>query len=491
LIREAKIATDPFLEAFGLEVKTEPLLVQGRILPLPKIEYSSEASANPIVIPEDGAWQPTGQKFFHGGTILGCAIISFLRRNDSAGVEDFVLRLLRTCADMGVRVKTERPEMVKNCPGAVEFDRCVREICTTYEENNAVCSLIIVILPEKGPEYAEVKRVSDIGYGVMTQCVLRRTMNDVLMKNKTATLINLALKINMKVGGVNSRIASDKIAKECLVNENTLVLGVDVTHPTRNEPLPSIGAVVGNIDADCTKFYATIRVQKNKQESIVQLEEAFRERLMDYVENTNVKPQRILVYRDGISEGQFYEVMKEELSGIRKACLALDENFRPKITFVVVQKRHHTRFACSDLNDGRGRGKNVPAGTVVDSLITTPEEFDFFLCSHAGIQGTSRPTKYHVLFDSCNYSSDALQLLTFYLCHIYGRCARSVSIPAPVYFADLACTRARFHLAKMISSDFGSETSSTVGDYESTLSERELITATTLHQNLKKTMYFA
>ena len=33
-----------------------------------------------------------------------------------------------------------------------------------------------------------------------------------------------------------------------------------------------------------------------------------------------------------------------------------------------------------------GRGRNVPPGTTVDSSITHPREFDFFLCSHAGIQ---------------------------------------------------------------------------------------------------------
>lgn len=33
-----------------------------------------------------------------------------------------------------------------------------------------------------------------------------------------------------------------------------------------------------------------------------------------------------------------------------------------------------------------GKSGNVPAGTTVDSTITHPSEFDFYLCSHAGIQ---------------------------------------------------------------------------------------------------------
>ena len=33
-----------------------------------------------------------------------------------------------------------------------------------------------------------------------------------------------------------------------------------------------------------------------------------------------------------------------------------------------------------------GPSGNVPPGTTVDSGITHPSEFDFYLCSHAGIQ---------------------------------------------------------------------------------------------------------
>lgn len=33
-----------------------------------------------------------------------------------------------------------------------------------------------------------------------------------------------------------------------------------------------------------------------------------------------------------------------------------------------------------------GKSGNIPAGTTVDTNITHPFEFDFYLCSHAGIQ---------------------------------------------------------------------------------------------------------
>ncbi|CAH1436696.1 unnamed protein product [Lactuca virosa] len=73
-------------------------------------------------------------------------------------------------------------------------------------------------------------------------------------------------------------------------------------------------------------------------------------------------------------------------------------------------RRHHTRFfpmkhgdkVCTD------RIGNILPGAVVDTKICHPMEFDFYLCSHAGIQGTSRPTHYHVLYDENKFTPDGL-----------------------------------------------------------------------------------
>ncbi len=48
----------------------------------------------------------------------------------------------------------------------------------------------------------------------------------------------------------------------------------------------------------------------------------------------------------------------------------------------------------------------------MDKAIVHPVEFGFFLNSHAGIQGTSRPTHYHVLVDQAAYTADQLQKFT-------------------------------------------------------------------------------
>ena len=57
------------------------------------------------------------------------------------------------------------------------------------------------------------------------------------------------------------------------------------------------------------------------------------------------------MYRDGVSEGQFFNVLQAELRAMREACLMLERGYQPGITFIAVQKRHHTRLFAVERRD--------------------------------------------------------------------------------------------------------------------------------------------
>jgi len=118
---------------------------------------------------------------------------------------------------------------------------------------------------------------------------------------------------------------------------------------------------------------------------------------------------------DGVSEGQFKQVLENEVQSLKgklvileihgqnlttclDACAELKIN--PKITVIIVAKRHHVRFfpTGSGPNE-QDKSGNCLAGTVVDQVVAHPTEFDFYLQSHGGLLGTSRPAHYNVLFD--------------------------------------------------------------------------------------------
>lgn len=62
------------------------------------------------------------------------------------------------------------------------------------------------------------------------------------------------------------------------------------------------------------------------------------------------------------------------------------------------------------------------------------------------LQGTARPTKYYCLWDEYKLSDDEIEEMTYYLCHLFSRCTRAVSYPAPTYYAHLAAFRGRVYI---------------------------------------------
>uniref|UniRef100_A0A674C6E7 Argonaute RISC catalytic component 3a n=1 Tax=Salmo trutta TaxID=8032 RepID=A0A674C6E7_SALTR len=329
----------------------------------------------------------------------------------------------------------------------------------------------------------EILKVGDTLLGMATQCVQVKNV----VKTSPQTLSNLCLKINVKLGGINNILVPHQ--RPSVFQQPIIFLGADVTHPPAGDgKKPSIAAVVGSMDAHPSRYCATVRVQRPRQEVIQDLASMVRELLIQFYKSTRYKPTRIIFYRDGVSEGQFRQVLYYELLAIREACIGLEKEYQPGITYIVVQKRHHTRLFCADRNERVGRSGNIPAGTTVDTDITHPYEFDFYLCSHAGIQGTSRPSHYHVLWDDNCFTADEFQLLTYQLCHTYVRCTRSVSIPAPAYYAHLVAFRARYHL---VDKEHDSAEGSHVSGQSNGRDPQALAKAVQIHHDTLRTMYFA
>lgn len=440
LIRTA----EGYLKAFGLGIGKDLVQVSARVLQAPKITYGVPPNARPgtdtSVTPRDGTWNLRDRAVERGVVIDSWAVLNFARVSPKE-VEDFVRELCVTCNETGVPFKATLPPIISAREGQ-DVSIAVHEAFSAAKQahSGVAAKFVLVVLPSTDSGlYGEVKRASDTQIGLLTQCMQAKHMR----RPNKQYCANLALKINIKCGGINSSIGK---AVGFIAERPTMVLGADVTHPGIGErDKPSIAAVVASLDIRMSRYAAAVRVQDSRQEIIVEMRQMFVEHCQSFrAANKNMLPERVLFYRDGVSEGQFGQVLKHELDAIRRGARDIDSNYNPTITMVLVQKRHHTRFVASNPRDA-DRSGNVPAGTVVDTTVTHPTQFDFYLCSHAGLQGTSRPAHYHVVYDDHKFTADALQSLSFNLCFTFARCTRSVSIVTPAYYAHLVAFRARFH----------------------------------------------
>jgi len=205
----------------------------------------------------------------------------------------------------------------------------------------------------------------------------------------------------------------------------------------------------------------------------------------------NALPKTIIYYRDGVSDGQFVNVLTRELNLLEHGFKQMSATYNPQLVIIVGQKRHQTRLwmeqgaekgggkgkddkgkGKDDKGKGKGKGKDpaqVPPGTVASDAIAQPSHMNFFLVSQQGIEGTSVPCHYHVLhldkrLIKRGIGVDDLENITFQLCHMYSRADKSVGYATPAYMADHACERGRCYLeavygASDIQSTMGSSSS--------------------------------
>ena len=202
---------------------------------------------------------------------------------------------------------------------------------------------------------------------------------------------NVGLKINLKFGGLNHKLNSElPVIKE----GKTMVVGYDVIHPTNlnvtKDEFPSQVGMVASVDSDLGQWPAISWNQKGGQEMLdTTLTEAFKSRLRRWqAVNKQQLPENILFFRDGVSEGQYSQVLTAELPLIRAACQNIygSSKPQPKLTVVVSVKRHHVRFYPT-AEAGRSSSGNTKSGTVVDRGVTLARYWDFFLTAHHALQG--------------------------------------------------------------------------------------------------------
>lgn len=162
-------------------------------------------------------------------------------------------------------------------------------------------------------------------------------------------------------------------------------------------------------------------------------------------------PARIIMFRDGVSDGQLRVVQDYEIPQLKTAWAAeYDEYDQPEFTFIVVQKRINTRIM--QLDRKYDQYVNPLPGTVLDHTITRRTLYDFFLVPQSSRQGTVSPTHYIVLEDTSNFEVDIIQQLAYKLCFLYYNWPGAVRVPACCQYAHKMAYLVGEHL-KRSSSD--------------------------------------
>ncbi|MED6193882.1 Protein argonaute-2 [Stylosanthes scabra] len=395
-------------------------------------------------------------------------------------VNEFVNRLIGKYQRMGINMQEPiwYEESSMQILARHDFlSELLQKISNTCKHNHGHLQFLLCVMTKKSPGYKYLKWISETKVGIVTQCCLSHSANE----GDDLFYTNLALKINAKLGGSNVELSHMFPYFEG--DRHVMFVGADVNHPgSWDNKSPSIAAVVATVNWPAANRYAArVCPQYNRSEKILNFGEVCSELVACYSRMNGVRPERIIIFRDGVSEYQFDMVLNEELHDLKREFQRL--NYFPTITLIVAQKRHQTRFFPEGWKDGSSSGNILP-GTVVDAKVTHPFEFDFYLCSYYGSIGTSKPTHYHVLWDEHKFKSDELQKLIYDMCFTFAKCSKPVSLVPPVYYADLTAYRGRlYHEARV-----GMQSMRSVGSSSSKASFEQGFYR--LHPDLENMMFF-
>lgn len=93
-----------------------------------------------------------------------------------------------------------------------------------------------------------------------------------------------------------------------------------------------------------TKWYSKSVIQSKKEELVNGLCTCLHMALMTYKKMNDKLPDKIIIFRDGVGDGQLKFVEEYEIPQLEEACKQSDPSYSPNFTFVIVQKRINTRI---------------------------------------------------------------------------------------------------------------------------------------------------
>ncbi|KDR12118.1 piwi-like protein Ago3 [Zootermopsis nevadensis] len=404
------------LTGWGLKVDSGTVDLMARVLDPEEIIFGDNVSHRGTQQADWGA-AATRNNVLSAVDLMGWMIVHCPR--DTRCANEFAGMMWKIGPQMGIQVSKARIVSLRD-------DRTDSYLRMLRENINQSLQLVVIIFPSaRDDRYSAVKKLCCSEMPIASQVINSRTLSK--PDRLRSVVQKIALQINCKLGGT---LWAVKIPLE-----NCMVCGIDSYHDATKRGA-SVAAFVSSLNQTLTRWYSKVCFQGPGQELVDGLKTCLISALKYYYDVNHRFPDRIVVYRDGVGDGQLRISADYEVPQFESCFQHISPDYHPKLSVVICQKRINTRIF-SALNAGRGdRGlENPPPGTIVDHTITRRNWYDFFLVSQHVRQGTVTPTHYVVIYDSANMKTDHMQRLTYKLCHLYYNWPGTIRVPAPCQYA--------------------------------------------------------
>uniref|UniRef100_A0A1I8GTA4 Piwi domain-containing protein n=1 Tax=Macrostomum lignano TaxID=282301 RepID=A0A1I8GTA4_9PLAT len=204
-------------------------------------------------------------------------------------------------------------------------------------------------------------------------------------ERSTTVASRVALQMSCKLGGIPWGLS--------MPYEGCMVVGMDSYHDRRHNQ--SVLGIVFSLNPLMTQYYSYAAMMQHGRAELHQcgraelhqrLVQGFSAALERYrLSNGGSLPASIVIYRDGVSDSMLEQVKDIEFAQVSVFLRELYSAARrppPGLKVIVVKKRISARFFLQQQQQQQNRELSNPLpGTVVDSTVTMPGYYDFYLVS--------------------------------------------------------------------------------------------------------------
>uniref|UniRef100_A0A2S2NF98 Protein piwi n=1 Tax=Schizaphis graminum TaxID=13262 RepID=A0A2S2NF98_SCHGA len=400
------------LTQWNLTLSNKLITIPGRVLPQEKL-YSVNNLPYPAGINADWTFHLRSLPMHRSIEISKWVIVT--PSNWSSDVEKFTKTLLRVASNMNFTLPIPIIVEIQNTnikTYSDSLDRVINETNPSF--------ILCVIVSERNDLYSVIKRKLCIDRAIPSQVVLSRQVKN----NNMSVCTKIAIQINCKVGGSPWRVN--------IPEPEMMIIGFDVYHDKQNKN-KSYGALIATMNMSHSKFFSCVEPHQSGQEISSYFATSIYKALSKYKSmNEGKLPKSIIIYRDGVGDGQLSYVHKTEVEMVKRTCKDFYGEQKVGLAFIIVKKRISSRFFCKN----KENYQNPPPGTVIDNSVTDPTMYDFYLVPQHVTNGTVTPTHYNVIVDTLNevkrttlMTPDILQRITYKLTHLYYNWSGTVRVP--------------------------------------------------------------
>jgi eukaryotic translation initiation factor 2C len=440
-------AQDPFLRNYGLTIDAQPIVTKARLLTNPKLQFGGTGGASQADPRTSGRWDLKNKKFASvpppiALTTWGICVVPSRNQIDKPAIERFVKAFTQAYTGHGATLSPAMLNPAIHYPSNNDPASFAQEAFVAAGNKHKLrpTILMFILMSKDSITYGKIKRYCECRLGIPSQCVQYAHVQ----KGQAQYISNVLMKFNAKLGGYTNTAFTQQTVKGML-DPSIVVIGADVSHSAPGIPGPSMAAMTVSMNVQGTRYAAAVETNGHRVEMIT--DENIEKHIMSLIKNgwspkvgQGRPPATVIYFRDGVSEGQFAQVIDQEVAAMKKAFSKM--NASPKFLVVIASKRHHVRFFPQS---GGDKNSNPLPGTLVESGVTQPYENDFYLCAHAAIKGTARPVHYNVLLNEPQWPNEKIQTLIYEHSYQYIRATTPVSMFPAVYYAHIASLRGAHH----------------------------------------------